>query len=1069
MFSSLSRTRASHATLFCRGLSVLGLGLSLAASATAQRFQFDYGAAGPAEIGTALIPGPSSYGVLGTRNQTDLLVLGADSNGAEVLDYAVSPLTASNLTPHDALSTSSGGFIATGEVRGGSADPDQQVFLAAFDANGALVNGVQLLIYRGHATGIQKGPRVIERSGGGFAVVTNMEPGTPAARGALFGTLASLGLQWRYEYRYSNQPIELHDLCEDTNGDLIACGTIKDPQSAGRRRLFLMRTTALGIPVPGCAMSFGEAQPDFLDVEHTALTRTKDGAFAIWGHYGPLSSRPGSFLAKIGGPCFQQFLCKTEYPTVFHTRATIEEYPNGDLICNGRVVDMLGTNDGCVLRMNASCGLLSARAYGSAGTAEELYQVAPTSDGGYAAIGSSQIVSAPANAYLVKTDTSGALECHERALNLVPQPRYLTPRPHMIVHERSLGMRYIYIRQDPPWSDPSNLCSEPSCVRAPRNLSLWLPFDETSGTTAGNALAMSGAPHGAHTGSPLPTPTAGKVEGALALNGSQNFVSVPHHGAIDIGTGDFSIDAWIRLPASPSSGVQALVDKRVSTTGGIFGYSFFLYTTSSGSTQLGLQLADGTFANYLSPALAFVPNTWHFVAVTVRRSSGSSYFAFDGSYFAFTAGHPGSLVNTASLSVGRNSAGFGTSGFVGAIDELELFRRALAPIELHGLWQAGAEGKCKESCFLPSVRGICHGSSSVIVTGSVCNATKDTQSYTLWFTGSPAGSGCNVQGPTSFTSDPTFLTSVPSMSCKKFSVTIQRPAQMTQIGQLACYEMLVSSTSGTSMLCSGKIKDAWWVDCPALISGDAQILKVRQPASVGPLRIRNLGSAAATLPYRLTALDAFGAAEASVLSLNGLPPGTPASGTALFAPNGSADLDLTAEFVDWDGLRPFYVQIEADTDADGIYEILGTQTLRCHVGDTPLATYIGTAAPTTQGTPRLELDQFPTTGATMRVLGSGLVPHGISILGASFALAQPPLPLSLLNAQPAANLYLDLITMMAFTLGADASGHASLPAALPDDPFLIGASVYFQIFDIDPALPYALPIGCSSAMQVSLF
>ena len=132
--------------------------------------------------------------------------------------------------------------------------------------------------------------------------------------------------------------------------------------------------------------------------------------------------------------------------------ATIDEYPNGDLVCNGRVVDGGGTADGCVLRTTANGGLLTARAYGAPGKADELYQVATTGDGGYAAIGSTKIVSGSTNAYLIKADTSGELECHERPLNLTPQTRFLSPRPHTVVHTSNPGQWYIYIRRQEPWS-----------------------------------------------------------------------------------------------------------------------------------------------------------------------------------------------------------------------------------------------------------------------------------------------------------------------------------------------------------------------------------------------------------------------------------------------------------------------------------------------------------------------------------------------------------------------------------------------------------------------------------------
>jgi Concanavalin A-like lectin/glucanases superfamily len=118
--------------------------------------------------------------------------------------------------------------------------------------------------------------------------------------------------------------------------------------------------------------------------------------------------------------------------------------------------------------------------------------------------------------------------------------------------------------------------------------------------------------------------SAGEVDGALCFNGQSNHVDVPTYGAINFATGNFSLDLWVRRNAG-ASGVETLIDKRVDVPQ-IRGYSLFLF-----NGQIGLQLADGTFANYLSQPTVPTDGLWHHVAVTVNRgNSAGGRFYLDG-------------------------------------------------------------------------------------------------------------------------------------------------------------------------------------------------------------------------------------------------------------------------------------------------------------------------------------------------------------------------------------------------------------------------------------------------------
>ncbi len=132
--------------------------------------------------------------------------------------------------------------------------------------------------------------------------------------------------------------------------------------------------------------------------------------------------------------------------------------------------------------------------------------------------------------------------------------------------------------------------------------------------------------------------------------------------------------------------------------GQLAAYTLFLF-----NGRLAFQLADavGTgFTNYISNA-SVNDGQWHHVAATVQRTSGPPMLTLyvDG-MSVLTNPNPrmGNLTNTNPLWIGRRHPVPGATTdrfFVGDIDEVELFNRALTQQEIQAIVQAGAAGKCK--------------------------------------------------------------------------------------------------------------------------------------------------------------------------------------------------------------------------------------------------------------------------------------------------------------------------------------------------------------------------------------
>lgn len=240
-----------------------------------------------------------------------------------------------------------------------------------------------------------------------------------------------------------------------------------------------------------------------------------------------------------------------------------------------------------------------------------------------------------------------------------------------------------------------------ACLAPPSNMVAWYPLDVPSSSNNNLQPDLVNANTATSFGNPRASSIGGEVSGALAFNGNNDYLTAPDQTGLDISANqDLSFDVWVKM-SSPNSSVVSLVDKRQAIP--LQGYQFFLY-----NDLLGLQLADGNgtlgYDNYVSTTAVPADNHWHLIAVTVLRSSttcGTSCgtWYLDGNAvgtFDPTA-HPGSLSSAGTpLMIGAQEPGIGLFEFFnGALDELEIFNRALSASEIQALYHAGSAGKCK--------------------------------------------------------------------------------------------------------------------------------------------------------------------------------------------------------------------------------------------------------------------------------------------------------------------------------------------------------------------------------------
>lgn|GEM_PF-6648144 len=253
----------------------------------------------------------------------------------------------------------------------------------------------------------------------------------------------------------------------------------------------------------------------------------------------------------------------------------------------------------------------------------------------------------------------------------------------------------------------------PPCAVPPAGLVGWWGFDEGGGglsedlsTFSDSANIMGGAQW----------ITDGAVGGALRFDGKTLGVGRvwPSDQHLDFGPakagtadGDFSLDAWIRIPVGTAlGGYLTILSKNVPSSS--VGYEFLVSTG-----QLGLHLhpvgapLSSPFGRWSVPVVK-ADGKWHHAAVTVDRdAAGGITFYHDGAKVASTGTwslSQASLVNSDPVRIGFGpSWGSGSQygQFIGDIDEVEIFDRSLGPNAIAAIFDAGSAGKCRDLVDCP--------------------------------------------------------------------------------------------------------------------------------------------------------------------------------------------------------------------------------------------------------------------------------------------------------------------------------------------------------------------------------
>lgn len=369
----------------------------------------------------------------------------------------------------------------------------------------------------------------------------------------------------------------------------------------------------------------------------------------------------------------------------------------------------------------------------------------------------------------------------------------------------------------------------------------------------------------------------------------------------------------------------------------------------SSPRKLRLTLADGgPIQQFQADLPSADSNAWHHVAAAVDRDSTTGgRLLWNGQPLTMTSGgatfNPtvvaGSLSNPVPLRIGADHRD-PLNLYLGFIDEVELFRRALSTIEIADLVDAGHCGKCKEPerCKLPEVTTVCSNRDEVIVAIKLCNFTTTTQSYDISApdpqTSDLACGPCTAPNPTGITKlGSAWPREVPPGKCRTATIRIPRPAGLTAGGR-SCYEVVMTNVeSGRSSRCCGTL--VLGDVCPE--PGDWGSSPANALAGMISVPVFNGGAGGANFLWQAGIQARFGGPCDPIpgwndhIHLNGLPPGSPATGNLFVAPGQVANLTMNLGFRAHLLAPSHDLVIEADINGDGTMQPLAVLPLQTQI------------------------------------------------------------------------------------------------------------------------------------------
>lgn len=201
--------------------------------------------------------------------------------------------------------------------------------------------------------------------------------------------------------------------------------------------------------------------------------------------------------------------------------------------------------------------------------------------------------------------------------------------------------------------------------------------------------ARDAGPHGLGVKVQGPKPCAdrdGKSHAAMAFDGAGG-IEIPHHAALNLSAGDFTIALWLKTDARGLAGNQVIVEKMAR------GKLDYLLWLPNGRLQMHFK---GRNACLLAPG-ALAADRWYHVALRQDVAACRLTLFINGRELLSTMLHTTPAHNDAPLRLGRSGI-FPKAPFHGSMDDLRIYHRPLTNADIaalagRGQRRAGREEK----------------------------------------------------------------------------------------------------------------------------------------------------------------------------------------------------------------------------------------------------------------------------------------------------------------------------------------------------------------------------------------
>ena len=186
---------------------------------------------------------------------------------------------------------------------------------------------------------------------------------------------------------------------------------------------------------------------------------------------------------------------------------------------------------------------------------------------------------------------------------------------------------------------------------------LLLHCDGTNGSTTFTDNSSAGHAMTARGSAQVTTTDPKYGTGAVLLDGTGDYLETPIDADFNFGTGDFTIECFVRFGVSIK---QYIFDYSTANT------SMLAITPSSGNVQV--YSASSFCIN--AGSTAFSTGVWYHIALS--RAGGDWRIYRDGTEYAIAAGQGARSFGFNSRSMYVGSAGNGTNGINGRVDEFRI-------------------------------------------------------------------------------------------------------------------------------------------------------------------------------------------------------------------------------------------------------------------------------------------------------------------------------------------------------------------------------------------------------------